>query len=746
VDSFSKSKVTKVVVATTVMLSFITFWRAAAIVLCDLASSAFYAGGIAESFVGKSAPWFILGIMLFSYAVRAVYIESCSMFVRGGVYKVVHEAMGPTLAKFSVSALLFDYVLTGPISGVSAGLYLAGLINEIGERMGYASLRVPPSYFAAGFAILVTLYFWRKNTIGMHESSQKALRIMQLTTVMVVILIGWCVATIFLKGWQPVPLPSARTIHFSGSALGWLKGSPLASLTAIMILVGLGHSVLAMSGEETLAQVNREIASPKLKNLERAGFVIFIYSMLFTSLVSFFAVMLIPDSERVHYLDNLIGGLAMNAVGPLGARLLFHGFVVVVGTIILAGAVNTAIIGSNGVLNRVAEDGVLPEWFRHPHNKYGTTHRFINLIVFLQIVTLVLSRGNIEWLGEAYAFGVVWSFAMKALSVLVLRYKQPEARAWKVPLNFRIRGTEIPVGLALITIALFAMAAINVLTKQVATKAGLAFSIAFFITFEISEKYNHRKRAAHTEELDKFRLETPDVVSEQTVAVRPGNVVVAARNPNQLDHLKKVLAKTDTSKIDITVITVKTRFGEHAPTADELFSTDIARLFSTVVSLAEKAGKHVELMVLTGRDPQKALVEAAGRLRSALIVMGLSGKMPAVEQAKRFGDAWESLPEPRPQLSLEIYDPASEESLYVNLGPHPPRLWPEDLELLHNLWLEMSQKGLGPKLHHRDVVRLALRRLDSEFHTGQSPEILSELQQEVQQDTKPPSQLSGGQG
>ena len=113
---------TRVVVASTVMLSFISFWRAAAIVLCDLGSSAYYAGGIAETAVGKSAPWFILSIMLFSYAVRAVYIESCSMFVRGGVYKVVHEALGGTLAKFSVSALLFDYVLTGPISGVSAGL------------------------------------------------------------------------------------------------------------------------------------------------------------------------------------------------------------------------------------------------------------------------------------------------------------------------------------------------------------------------------------------------------------------------------------------------------------------------------------------------------------------------------------------------------------------------------------------------------------------------------------------------
>src|SRR5499427_7655188 len=188
---------TPVVLASTVMLSFISFWRAAAVVLNDLGSTAYYIGGISEQAVGKSAPWFILGIMLFSYAVRALYIESCSMFVRGGVYKVVHEAMGGTLAKFSVSALMFDYVLTGPISAVSAGLYLGGLINELGEHTHNAALHVNPPHFAAGFAVVVTLYFWRKNIIGIHESSQKALRIMQITTVMVVILIIWCLVTIF---------------------------------------------------------------------------------------------------------------------------------------------------------------------------------------------------------------------------------------------------------------------------------------------------------------------------------------------------------------------------------------------------------------------------------------------------------------------------------------------------------------------------------------------------------------------
>src|SRR5512142_249067 len=129
----------RVVVATTVFLSFISFWRAAAIVLADLGSSAFYAGGIAEEALGKAAPWFILGVMLFSYAVRAIYIESSIMFVRGGVYRVVKEALGGTLAKMSVSALLFDYVLTGPISAVSAGQYIVGLVNQAAHQIGVTS-------------------------------------------------------------------------------------------------------------------------------------------------------------------------------------------------------------------------------------------------------------------------------------------------------------------------------------------------------------------------------------------------------------------------------------------------------------------------------------------------------------------------------------------------------------------------------------------------------------------------------
>jgi hypothetical protein len=731
-----RSTLTKVVVATTVMLSFISFWRAAAIVLCDLASSAYYAGGLAEGFIGKSAPWFILGIMLFSYAVRAIYIESCSMFVRGGVYRVVHEALGGTLAKFSVSALMFDYVLTGPISGVSAGLYLAGLINETLDLIGSPQYKINAPYFAAFFTIVVTLYFWRKNVIGMHESSKKALRIMQLTTVMVVILIVWCLLTILLRGYSPVPFPTLQNIQFGEGATGWLQGTIFTKLTFVAIMIGLGHSILAMSGEESLAQVNREIASPKLKNLKRTGLIVFAYSMVFTSLVSFFAVMLIPDAERKsHYLDNLIGGLSMHVIGPLPLRMLFHAFVVVVGTVILSGAVNTAIVGSNGVLNRVAEDGVLPDWFRHPHKKFGTSSRIIGLIVGLQIMTVVLTKGNIQLLGDAYAFGIVWSFAMKGLSVLVLRYKQKEAREWKVPLNLTIKGKEIPVGLGAITLVLFALAIVNMFTKKVATEWGFGFTVVIFIAFELSEMYNKRKAEGRKHELEKFNLIKQDNISQESINVRPGNILVAIRNPYQLGHLKSMLESTNTHKIDLVVLTVKrtTGYGAdgHELETDQIFSDTVSTLFTNVVTVAEKAGKHVELLVVPGRNYNHAIVQVAQSIQSSLIVMGLSSKLNASEQAKAFGDAWEQLPSPRPQLSLQIINEENGDRRYFNLGPHPPRLWPEDIELLHSLWLDLSEKGLGPKLHHRDVVRVALQRLRSDLRSDGENEVVLDVKQEM---------------
>ena len=645
------------------MLTFISFWRAAAIILSDLASSAYYVGGDAEKVIGKSAPWFVLAVMLFSYAVRALYIESSSMFVRGGVYRVVKEAMGGKLAKLSVSALLFDYVLTGPISAVSAGQYLAGFLTDTFHHLGY-NIHVPDNSFAAFFAILVTLYFWWKNIQGIHESSERALQIMKITTVMVVLLIAWCLITLYKHPAHLPPLPSPADMHHNKESLGWLLGTWAARIPLIMLLVGFGHSVLAMSGEESLAQVNREIEHPKLKNLEKTGLVIFLYSLFFTSLVSFFAVMIIPDKVRPDYYANLIGGLAMNVVGPFTLRLIFPGFVVLVGALILSGAVNTAIVGANGVLNRMSEDGVLTPWFRKPQKKFGTSYRIINMIVGLQIFTIIASGGNVYLLASLYAFGVIWSFAFKSLAVTVLRYTEPANREWKVPGNLRIKGVEIPVGLILISLLLFATAVVNLFTKQLATIAGVAFSVAFFAIFTVSEHITSKKQSHADSGLDQFNVAQNAELSAQAMEVRPGNILVAVRDPRNLYYLRQVLAKTDTTKTDVVVMTARVYHREHSFSgsvemdSSEVFEKYEQELFTAVVAVAEKEGRHVSLLVVPTNDIFESIVATAQRLYSSVILCGMSNKLTADEQGKLTGDAWERLPEPRPRLKLVVVEPS----------------------------------------------------------------------------------------
>jgi len=774
----------QVIVVSSVMFTFISYWRTAAIVLCDLASTAYYIGGIVEGQIGACAPWFILGVMMFSYAVRSIYIESCSLFVRGGVYRVVKEAMGGFLAKLSVSALMFDYILTGPISGVSAGQYIMGLvIATVRYRFpdfltSGNSADVFTNWGSVFIAVMITLYFFRQNIIGIHESSGKALKIMIATTVMAVVIFAWCGITLAVRGgpvnripvmpdlnkkftydtetkvdpfthdkdvemcklnpkWDPKAAwdGNPETGEFvpqyqvqkddKGEALKNARGEPLLKLDAggkpipeveknsitgaqqdplgaigrwfpsfsaklrqpgnwmsLIALIGLflafGHSILAMSGEETLAQVYREVESPKMLNFKKAAFVVFVYSVVLTGGISFLAVLLIPDAVRMHtYSGNLIGGLAMYMAGPYIARLFLNGFVVVIGFLILAGAVNTAIIGSNGVLNRVAEDGVMPDWFLKPHRRYGTTSRILYLVVGLQLLTILLSGGNMDMLGEAYAFGVVWSFVFKALAMIVLRFKDRTPREYKVPLNFHLGGVEIPMGLILVFLVLVFTALLNLLTKEVATISGSAFTLAFLGVFMISERLHEKRRAGeHHKHVEQFNQSTSDEISPQALHLdKPYRKLVAIRSTNNLFMLEKTLAETDPETTDVAVMTAQVeKRTEGSALGPEL--DDYARnLMSAVVTHAEKAGKHVQPLILRTNNPLYAVINAAHDLRAQELIMGASNVYSADEQIEQIAFYWFNLHDGAPQpLTIRILGPNRD--LYFDLagGNRIPKL------------------------------------------------------------------------
>jgi amino acid transporter len=735
----------KLIVASSVMLTFISFWRAAAIVLNDLGSSAFYAGGIAEQAVGEAAPWFILGIMLFSFAVRAVYVESCSMYTRGGVYRVVKEALGGTFAKLSVSALMFDYILTGPISGVSAGQYITGLMNEL-LVVANTSHWLPPAlidaqnhpfqfdmnHTAAVFAAAVTIYYWWQNIKGIEESSSKALRVMQITTVMVVILLLWGAYSVFMTpGAHLPPPPTPSHLKFSDDALGFLKGTRLVPLFGLFgILMAFGHSILAMSGEESLAQVNREIEHPKLKNLKRAAIVIAIYSLIFTGGATLLASILIPTWQRTHiYQDNLIAGLAMYMVGPMFWRIIFRIFVVMVGFLILSGAINTSMIGSTGVLMRVAEDGVLTDWFRKPHRKYGTSHRIVNMVFILQMVTIVVTRGNVITLGEAYAFGVIWSFTFNSLAMLVLRMKYHGERGWKVPPNPRIGKFEVPVGLLSVFLVLLSVAIVNLFTKSVATVSGIIFAAVFFIIFSISERQNLRKHALTARKMkDYFQLEHQDTISRESAAIRTGGVMVTMRDVDNPFALKWALSHTHTEEQDVVVISVRIMGvggPEYLSADQQSFSEHEQMIFTKAISVAESFGKKVSLLVVPAGDVFAALVQGANSLEMDTVVSGLSTKMTAEDQAFHMGQAWEALPEPKRQFNFYVIYPSGETKVFY-IGPHAPKLSPDDVQLVHRLWVNMRRDPVMQDLHHSDIITYSLTRLAGQY-AREKQEILRDL-------------------
>jgi hypothetical protein len=420
----------------------------------------------------------------------------------------------------------------------------------------------------------------------------------------------------------------------------------------------------------------------------------------------------------------------MHLYGPEFLRLLFRGFVVVVGFLILSGAVNTAIIGSNGVLNRVSEDGVLADWFRFPHRKYGTSSRIINMVVGLQLLTILASRGDVYVLGEAYAFGVIWSFTFNSLSMLVLRFKYKGERGWKVPPNITIRGHEIPIGLASVFMVLLATAIINLFTKSVATVAGVSFAVVFFIVFSVSERVNRKKSALAQKTMkDQFQLLQSDTVERAALNIRRNNVLVPVRDYNTLAHLRWALERIDTREQDVVVMSARiSRFGAAAYdlALEQIFSDYEQTLFTRAVAVAESVGKHVSLLVVPAADVWSAIVQTANNLESSAVVLGLSSKMTPAEQAFAVGHAWEGLPEPKRQFVLQIVHPDGKVDSF-RIGPHTPTMMNEDVLLLHRLWLNITREPGLENVHHHEILTEALTRFAHDYAARDRQDIIKEL-------------------
>ena len=635
-------KVKGVVVITTAMLTFITAWQAASIVLCDFASSAFYAGGIAMRAFGPAFPWYILGVMLFAGLLMMMYIESCSMFTRGGVFPVVNAGLGENAAKAAAAAILFDFTLTGPISGLSAGHYLAGLINSVLKAASLPFV-LPEEQLAVAFALLVTVYFWYQNVKGIEDSSDKSRKIIRFSMVICLILFVWAGISLFLK--DKIVLPPFKP-QLNEASLGWASNFTFMQKVGFFgVLVAFGHSVLALSGLETFAQVFREIEYPKIQNLKKAALIVFLFALLFTVGLTFLSALIIPpDLIASEYHDNLLAGLAMHLSGPNFLKLIMQAAVVLAGVAMLAGAVNTSIIGANGIMNRVAETGILTDWFRKIHRKYGTTYHIINMICLMQVGVILFSGGKLYLIGQAYAFGVLWSFVLEMTSLVILRFKNREQkRGFMMPFNIKFDHYYIPIGGAFVVLAVVALALVNLLTKKVATIAGFSFAALFFLIFHISQRLNAKKandifEEGHREKLNQTEVENLSKAMEDIISEK--RILVPVKTPENLYHLEEVLKKVSDDDTEIIILYAKPLDTWSVGKVRQANSVDEQELFTKVILLAEKYGLTVHPLLVKCNDYSYAVAQVALAARVKEIVMGVSGTFGANDQLERLVMAW----------------------------------------------------------------------------------------------------------
>jgi amino acid transporter len=732
----------RVLITTNTKLTFISFWRSAAIVLVVVLSSAFFIGGSAERALGAASPWYIIGVLIFSRAVAAIYLEAGSRSVRDG-YQEIKSAIGDFCGKLASSILLLDYILIGPLRGLIAGSYIVTFLNELMTVMAQShwlptaltdehdrAYQLDVSYISTLFAAAVTIYCWWQNIKGIKESSDKALRVMQITTVMVIILFTWGIYSATVEGAHLPPLPTLSNLHFSDDALGFLKSTRLVPLFGIFgVLIAFGHSILAMSGEESLAQVNREIEHPKLRNLKRVAIVIAIYSLIFTGGVTLLASMLVPDAVRVNlYRDNLIAGLAMYLAGPLIQRIVFRIFVVLVGILILSGGVRLSILNSTNFTCRIAEDGLLPDWLRRRHPSLGTPYRAITIIALLQILIVAMTGHDPRILVEACSFSVIWTFAFRAGIVLVNRLKDTHSPEFRVPFNLTLGNIHVPLGVISITLSLIALAVATSLTQATGTVIGIGFILTTVALFSFYQRFSNQQEGSSRDRSETLSMGNGESLRE-TLAVRPGGVLVCLLDYNTLYNLDAMLNRVNTEHQDVVAAYFRNITDplpdDATPSANGTLTATEERVLDLASGISEEKGKIVHFVVVATQELWNGIVQMGQSLEAESIVLGLFPRMSPREEFLLASNAWEELPEPKRQQVAYIYTRDSQMQAFY-LGPHAPNLSPESVMLVHALWLRLQQESSLGDLDHQEVVLLALRRLHSTTEAA-TKEVMQEL-------------------
>jgi magnesium transporter len=698
------SRNVRVVLSTTTLLSFMSVSKAAALALAELGIGAFFVIGVARSFIGDAAAWFVLAACALSVFVRAIEIESWAFFIPGGLIGRTNRAYGPAYGNVAIAAVLTERLLLVALACVLCGQYAVSF--SAGWMAGWSvTARLTVQELVIVGAVILIGLLWGRARFGLQLPSNavaRAIWISVLVILFVILLGGKSVAN---KDVHLIPQfvePGARFFQ-----------------TALRFLIGFALVLPALGGGDALARAAHELAPPRLRALRRASFLVAACVLMLIVCSSFLFVFLIPADRAGVWAATPVSGLAQYMDLPIWGQGLMTIFILAAALVMLVYAAHAALEDTEQLLRRLSAQHVLPQRIGRTDPSGHRPSNSINIAAGAAILVTFASGAQVSWLSRAYGIAIAAALLLKIGSVLRLRRTRKESPPFSTPINIRIHGREIPVGLVFVAVVVGASALALVLSGDIPSIAAASMIAGLSVVLAAGRK----GPAPAADEEEPFELLTAPDVSLRGVEAKPDNVLVAIRHPHSLAHV--VAALQEAGDRDIVVATVRLlgidvddeTGGETASTRDE------RRLFSRVVALTERYGRSVRLLIVPAHDVFDGIATVAVRLQSSEVHVGESSSLPCQEQGRLLGEAWERVEKPKTQhLRLVIHRHNGRTDSY-HLGAHPPSLSPNDLDLIHRVWLD-AVKAVGPHVHHHDVVRAALTQMEEQLSGSQREEVL----------------------
>jgi basic amino acid/polyamine antiporter, APA family len=436
----------------------------------DVGSSIYYAlGVVAMSALGLTPLVLMISGVVFLFTAMTYAEGATALPEAGGSGAFAYRAFNPWVSFIAGWVLMLDYIVTMSISAFTAANY-----------MGYffPILKEWPANSIGGIVIVVILAYI--NIRGVQTSSR-------LNIILVLVDILTQVTIAVLGVVLIINLPTL--IH----NVQWGVAPTMNQL-----IFGISISMVAYTGIETVSNLGSEARRPE-KSIPRAVLLVFVavialYSLLSMTALSAYPVHQAPDGTWVtnltqQYLQDPIMGIA-NAM-PLAIRPVLSFWVAFLAVTILIIATNAGMLGASRLAYYMGQRQQLPSAVSSVSKRARVPLNAI--LIFSIIASVLIATGQITLLVDLYAFGAVLAYTTAHASIIALRIKEPNLpRPFKIPLNIRIKGREIPITAVIGGLATFATWFMVVYTHAIGRVVGFSWLGVGLIVYFLYRRFRKK--------------------------------------------------------------------------------------------------------------------------------------------------------------------------------------------------------------------------------------------------------------